>query len=188
MISNEVKTAISEWTEWASKSEVQRYDIALLKIWIKFEKFIGDLFVTYATGNPSETGYVPDLKIRFQDEEQFNIFMREGTKMYVEYLVKIEKLSNHIFKRNPFEIILLDSVIKPAINQMRAIRNYIVHESGDAKRKLINVCFSGNERKFVEPNVFLKTREKTTNDTYYTYYINTIISVLELLINNPDVT
>jgi len=185
MVSDEVKEAITNWTMWATQPEVQRYDIALLKIWIQFERFVGDLFVTYATGNPSETGYAPELKIRFQDEEQFNAFMREGTKKYIEYLCKIEKLSNHIFKGNPFEIILLDSEIKPSIDQIKAIRNYIAHESGEAKRKLINTCFNGDERKFVEPNVFLKRREKTTKDTYYTYYINTITSVVDLLINDP---
>lgn len=185
MVSNDVKTAISYWTTWAAQPEVQRYDIALLKIWIQFERFIGDIFVTYATGNSSETGYIPELKIKFQDEEQFNAFMREGTKKYVEYLDKIEKLSNHIFKRNPFEVILLDADIKPSFEQMKAMRNYIAHESGEAKRKLIKTCFNGKEDKFVEPNVFLKTREKTTKDTYYTYYINTIINILDLVTTDP---
>ena len=185
MVSNDVKTAISDWTAWATKKEVQRYDVALFKIWIQFEGFIGNLFLTYSTGNPSETGYTPELKIRFQDEEQFNVFMREGTKKYIDYWDRIEKLSMHIFKKNPFEIILLDSNIKPSLDQIRAIRNYIAHESGEAKRKLINACFNGNERSFVEPNDYLKSREKTTKNTYYTYYTNTINNVLDLLITAP---
>lgn len=186
MVSNDVKKAISDWTTWAAKPDVQRYDIALLKIWIQFERFIGELFVTYAIGNPSEKGYLPALKIRFQDEEQFNVFMREGTKKYIEYIDKIEKLSAHIFEKNPFEIILMDSNIKPSFDQMKAIRNYIAHESGEAKRKLINTCFGGNERNFKEPNDFLKTREKMTKDTYYTYYVKIIENILELLIEDPS--
>ena len=185
MVSNDVNKAISEWTVWAAKPEVQRYDIALLKIWIQFERFVGELFVTYATGNTSEKGYCPTLKIKFQDEEQFNAFMRDGTKKYVEYLDKIEKLSSHIFKENPFEVILLDANIKPSFDQMRAIRNYIAHESGEAKRKLINTCFSGNEKNFVEPNEYLKSREKLTKDSYYTYYVKTIEAILALLIEDP---
>ena len=96
MTTNEIKTAIATWNNWASNPHVQRYDIALLKIWIQFERFISELIITYSTGQPSEMGYLPTLKIRFQDEEQFNAFMREGNKKYVEYLSKIEKLSKHI--------------------------------------------------------------------------------------------
>ncbi len=185
MVSSDVNKAISEWTTWAAKPEVQRYDIALLKIWIQFERFIGELFMTYATGNPSERGYSPELKIKFQDEEQFNAFMREGTKKYIEYLDKIEKLSSHIFKTNPFDVILLDADIKSSFEQMKVIRNYIAHESGEARRKFINTCFSGNEKNFVEPNDFLKSREKTTKDTYYTYYMKTIKTILDFLIEDP---
>ena len=89
MVSNDVNKAISEWTVWAAKPEVQRYDIALLKIWIQFERFVGELFVTYATGNTSEKGYCPKLKIKFQDEEQFNAFMRDGTNYHHIYLRRI---------------------------------------------------------------------------------------------------
>ncbi len=141
--------------------------------------------MTYATGNPSERGYSPELKIKFQDEEQFNAFMREGTKKYIEYLDKIEKLSSHIFKTNPFDVILLDADIKSSFEQMKVIRNYIAHESGEARRKFINTCFSGNEKNFVEPNDFLKSREKTTKDTYYTYYMKTIKTILDFLIEDP---
>lgn len=185
MVSSDVNKAISEWTTWAAKPDVQRYDIALLKIWIQFERFIGEMFMIYATGNPSERGYSPELKIKFQDEEQFNAFMREGKKKYIEYLDKIEKLSSHIFKTNPFDVILLDADIKTSFEQMKTIRNYIAHESGEARRKLVNICFSGNEKKFVEPNEFLKSREKTTKDTYYTYYMKIIRTILELLIEDP---
>lgn len=185
MVSNDVKMAITEWTAWAAKPEVQRYDIALLKIWIQFERFLGDIFVTYATGNASETGYLPSLKIRFQSEEHFNAFMRDGTKQYIEYLDKITKLSGHIFQDNPFDVILLDANNKPAMEQMKALRNYIAHESGEAKRKVINTCFSGNERNYVEPNVYLQSRESSTRNTYYTYYTTLISNMVDLLISAP---
>lgn len=185
MVSNDIKRVVSDWTSWASAPDVQRYDIALLKIWITFEKFLGELFVTYATGKPSEKGYQPSLKICFQDEEQFNVFMRDGTKKYIEYLDKIEKLSPYIFDVNPYEVILLDAENKPAFEQMKALRNYIAHESGEAKRKVINTCFSGDERKFVEPNDYLKSREKETKMPYYTYYTTLILNIVELLITAP---
>ncbi len=188
MVSNDVKQAISDWTAWAVAPGVQRYDIALLKIWIQFERFLGSLFVTYATGKTSETGYAPQLKLQFIDEEHFNVFMREGNKKYVEYLDKIEKLSAHVFKDNPFDPILLDADIKPAFEQMKSIRNYIAHESGESKRKVINTCFSGDDRHFMEPNAYLLSREPTTGDTYYTYYTSIIGNVVDLLISDPNGT
>lgn len=174
--------AISYWTEWANKPNVQRYDIALFKIWIQFELFIGELFFTYSTGGTSEEGYSPELKLRFQDEEQFTAFMTIGNKTYVDYLKMMETLSRHIFNNNPFDVILA-TTLKSRYDQMKAIRNYIAHESVKAKREMINTCFNGDKDRFVEPNVFLKSRESSTKDTYYTYYINTIRYILEFLIN-----
>ena len=185
MTTNEIKSSITTWNNWASNPHVQRYDIALLKIWIQFERFISELIITYSTGQPSETGYSPNLKIRFQNEEQFNAFMREGNKKYVEYLGKIEKLSKHIFINNPFDIIFLDATNKTAYEQLKALRNYIAHESGEAKSKLINLCFSGNANNFLEPNLFLLTRERSTRNTYYTYYTTIIQNIAELLVDPP---
>lgn len=186
MVSSEVKQAITDWTTWAASPGIERYDIALLKIWIQLEKFLGDLFVIYSIGNPSETGYKPKLKIKFLSEEHFNIFMRDGSKKYIEYLDKIEKYSEHIFRDNPFDIILLDAEKKTAIDQMKALRNYIAHESIEAKRKIVNLCFSGNEKKFLEPNIYLKTREKMSGNTYYTYYTSIISDVVDYLITDPN--
>lgn len=186
MISNDVIQAISDWTAWASKDVVGRYDIALLKIWIQFERFLGATFIAYSTGQQSEKGYCPNLKIRFLDEEQFNIFMRDGNKTYIEYIEKIEKLSKHVFVNNPFDVIFLDSNNKPAFEQMKALRNYIAHESGEARRKVIDKCFSGDERKFVEPNDFLKSTEPSTKTTYYTYYIGLIQNMVNYIIDSPS--
>ena len=186
MTTNEIKTTITTWNNCASNPHVQRYDIALLKIWIQFERFISELIITYSTGQPSEMGYLPTLKIRFQDEEQFNAFMREGNKKYVEYLSKIEKLSKHIFIDDPFDVIFLDATNKTAYEQLKALRNYIAHESGEAKSKLINLCFSGNANNFLEPNNFLLTRERSTRNTYYTYYTTIIQNIVELLVDPPS--
>lgn len=186
MTTNEIKTAIITWSNWACNPHVQRYDIALLKIWIQFERFLSELIIAYSTGQPSEMGYLPTLKIRFQDEEQFNAFMREGNKKYVEYLSKIEKLSKHIFVNDPFDVIFLDATNKTAYEQLKALRNYIAHESGEAKSKLINLCFSGNANNFLEPNNFLLTRERSSRNTYYTYYTTIIQNIVELLVDPPS--
>ena len=186
MVSNDVLKAITEWTSWATKPDVQMYDIALLKIWIKFERFIGELFVSYAVGIPSETGYSPKLKIQFKDEAQFNVFMRDGNKKYVEYIDKIEKLSSHIFQDNPFDVILLNGNIKTAFYQMRAIRNYVAHESVESKHKMITQL-GVNENNFRELNDYLKSIDKTTGNSNYTCYVRVIKAIVELLIKDPSV-
>lgn len=185
MTTNDIKTTITEWNAWASNPHIQRYDIALLKIWIQFERFLSELIITYSTGQSSEKGYQPQLKICFLNEEQFNAFMREGNKKYVEYLTKIEKLSKHIFINDPFDIIFLDAINKTAYEQLKAIRNYIAHESGEAKSKLINLCFNGNSNSFLEPNDFLLTREHTTRTSYYTFYTTIISNIVEMLVDPP---
>lgn len=177
MHSDEIRNTIENWTEWAKSTN--NYDIALLKIWIKFEKYLGEVFINYSLGNASERQYLPELKICFEDETQFNAFMLEGSKKYVEYIKKIEKLSKYIFRKNPFDIILKDVDRKNLFEQMRAIRNYIVHESEESKRKLINICFDGKEERFIEPNDFLKRKSRNNEKSYYTLYIELIYDVIE---------
>lgn len=186
MISSEVTHTIEEWTSWAAKSGVERYDIALFKIWISFEKFLSDLFIQYSLGLPSEKEYFPKLNIQFKSEEQFNAFMREGNKQYIEYIDRITKLSKHIFEVNPFDSILSDSIYQPAMEEIKALRNYIAHESGESRRKLLNTCFSGNEKNFLEPNDYLKSKEKNTKKSYFTYYTDCIKEMTEILISEPN--
>lgn len=185
MVMNDILNAIELWTNWANKPENNRYDIALLKIWIQFEKFMANLFIDYATGNASETGYIPPLKLRFTDESHLNIFLREGNRTYVEYPTQIKKLSKHIFSEDPFDVIFSDSNMYNAYNQIIALRNYIAHESGEARTKLLKTCFGNRAEHFKEPNEYLLTKERSTNKTYYSYYVDMIANASKLLISPP---
>jgi len=147
---------------------------------------MSELFVLYATGNESETGFSPRLHLRFRDEEQLNVFLREGNRTYIEYPTQIKKLSKHIFENNPFDVIFLDADNNNAYGQIIAIRNYIAHESGEARLKLLKCCFGNNERQFKEPNEYLQTIERTTRKSYYTYYVDIIKNMTRLLIQPPE--
>lgn len=184
MKTNDINDAISYWTNWANTSSDKCYDYALLKIWIKFERYVGEIFVSYATGGKSESGYSPQLKLQFNNEEHLNAFLRDPNKMYVDYIKQIQKLSKHIFVDDPFDSIFLDVTNLNVFNQIIAIRNYIAHESGEAKIKMIKCCFNGNEKKFKEPCTYLLTKEKTTNKTYYTFYVETIKN-MAILLSSP---
>lgn len=185
MITNDILNSIEFWTSWASKTDNKRYDIALLKIWIQFEKFMSELFVMYSTGQQSETGFMPKLKLRFIDETQLNAFLREGNRTYIDYPTQIMKLSKHIFVNDPFDVIFSDATIKNAYNQIVSIRNYIAHESGESKIKMIKTCFSGNDKNFKEPNDYLLSIERSTHKTFYTYYTDIIRDTSLLLVDPP---
>ncbi len=186
MIANDIINTVEQWTNWAQQSPNGRYDVALFKIWIQFEKFLSELFIKYAIGNPSETGFVPNLKLHFRDETQLNAFLREGNRTYIEYLSKIEKLSKHIFENNPFDVLFLDANYHEMYIQMSSVRNYIAHESGEARSKMVKTCFGGRDDRFMEPNDFLLTQERTTGKTRYTLYTDTIKDVVQLLIAPPQ--
>ena len=181
MHSDEVKSEIKYWTEWAEKNNNSNYDIAIFKIWIKFERYLGDVFLNYSIGNPSENGYRHKLKLCFKDENQFNAFMMDKNKKYVEYLSKIETLSTHIFEENPFEIILNDCDRRSSFNQLKSLRNYIAHESEEARRKVIINCFGGHDEKFMKPDDFLKSTPKKCKKSYYSIYVTLIHDIIEFI-------
>lgn len=186
MVKDDVINSISTWTNWAANPNVQQYDIAIFKIWIQFEKYLGDLFVKYATGEESADGFAPSLNIRFASEEQLNIFLREGNKTYIDYSKQIQKLSKHIFQNNPFDVIFEEAENYNVFLQLTAIRNYIAHESGESKAKLIKTCFGGDIHRFTEPNQFLMSNKRGEGTSYYTYFTQKIRSMAELLSNPTD--
>lgn len=170
---------ISTWTEWAKHAENRRYDIALLKIWIGFEKYISDLFVWYALGRSSEFGYSPSLKIRFIDEEHLLAFLKTEKK-YIDYYSRIKELSKHIFYDDPFSRVLFDDKkYSSDYAQIMSIRNYIAHESGDSKIRYIKSCLGDKE--FVEPNDFLLKHKASLGKTFYTYYTESMYDMVMAL-------
>lgn len=186
MTTNDIQNSISTWTAWAVANSNTGFDIALLKIWIQFEKFIAELFVNYATGIPSEEGFLPTLNLQFSSPEQLNVFLREGTKKYVDYPKQIEKLSKHIFANDPFSVIFQDTYNKNAYDQIVAIRNYIAHESAEAKIRMTKLCFGGNESRFKEPNEYLRSIPQGQSQSYYVYFTQKINDIASLLVNPPQ--
>lgn len=55
MHSDEIRKTIEDWTKWAvENNNSENYDIAIFKIWIKFEKYLSDVFLNYSLGGASE--------------------------------------------------------------------------------------------------------------------------------------
>lgn len=181
-----LNTSITNWINWANKPDCQRYDIALLKIFIQFDNFIADLFIEYCTGKSSEKGYTPELKLQFQNEEHLNAFLREN-RTYIDYSTKIRQLSKHIFVDSPFEkAIYADANNSVMYGNIISIRNYVAHESGEARTKYIKSCYGGDESKFKEPNDYLQDKRKGSGQTHFSEYIAAIQSMASILINPPS--
>ena len=173
-------TEIYQWESWVRDEKKSRFDIALLKIWIQFECYLGYMFTQYAVGNKSSSGFAPSRKLHFIDESHFYAFMRNPGQAFVDYMKKIETHSEHIFKSNPFDVIILDER-RDIFLKIKAIRNYIAHESSSAKREVINKCFNGDERKFIEPERFLQEIPTGENESRFTKYIETLKEIIDLI-------
>jgi hypothetical protein len=178
----EINSTIEFWSQWASNEQEPRYDIALFKISVCFEKFISELFVSYSIGEPSEKGYLPERLLEFKDQKQLEVFIRPPSKPYIDYPSQIKNLSKYIFKKNPFDVIFTSCNYSGSYQDIIAIRNYVAHESGEARQKLIDRLFNKRNEKFVEPSVFLKTKKKQLGVTHFTYYVNCIHEMSNLLV------
>ena len=77
-------------------------------------------------------------------------------------------------------------VITQRYIQVSSVRNYIAHESGEAKAKMVKTCFGGREDRFMEPNAFLLSRKWNSRKTRYTLYTDAIKDVAQLLIAPPQ--
>ncbi len=186
MLKTDIENSIQIWTDWARNSSTPRYDIALFKIWIQFEKFLSDLFVLYAIGGESEAGFSPGQKLAFSDENQLNPFLRNAGAKYINYFDIIPALSEHIFINDVFsKVVFNEPTNSTVVNQVMYIRNYIAHESGEAKDRLIRNVYCNNGV-FLEPNDYLQRKKKNSGKTYYTYYVETISNMVSLLVQGVD--
>ncbi|KMK52385.1 hypothetical protein RO21_01180 [[Actinobacillus] muris] len=169
---------INEQNEWAQEKDC--YDIAIFRCWIKFEKFLIYKFVEYST---KPFGSEDIRRLKFDDESHFKAFLK-GERSYIEYMSKIEKLSQHIFKnnKNPFEILISDQNYSNVFKDLVAIRNYIAHESEEAERKYINRIFSSNPKRMIPVNDYLKSwKDRKKAESCYSFYVRGIKEMSKLI-------
>lgn len=184
MENDELKKYINDCNRNLSPSLPALYEASFFKIFVKFEVYLAYIFEEYSVGNSSSLGYCPHRKLAFVDKEHLRAVLR-GDKQYVEYIKKIQTLSKHIFIDNPFNIIFDVADNLTIMNQMIALRNYIAHESGEARLKYINMCLGGGA--FVEPSVFLCKKNRRNSKTNYAIYIEKIIELSDLILDVPMV-
>lgn len=111
------------------------------------------------------------------------VCLLKGDKQYVDYIKKIEALSKHIFIHTPFNVILEVADNVNIMDQMTALRNYIAHESAEARARYVNTCLGGGQ--FIEPSEYLCKKNRRKSKTNYTIFIEKIIELSELLLEAP---
>jgi len=182
MENDELKTYINECTEKLSPSVPLLYEASFFKIFVKFEVYLANIFEDYCIGLQSGRGYCPERKLAFSDREHLRAVLR-GDKQYVEYIKKIELLSKHIFVDNPFNIIFDVAENLTMLNQMITLRNYIAHESGEARIKYVKTCLGNGQ--FIEPSTYLLKKNRRTSKSNYTLYIEKIVEISDLILEEP---
>lgn len=182
MENDELKAFINECNQNLSPSLPLMYEASFFKIYVKFEVYIANIFEEYCVGTESSKGYCPQRKLAFLDKEHLRAILK-GEKQYVDYIKKIEMLSKHIFIDNPFNIIFDVADNATTFNQMTALRNYIAHESGEARVKYVKTCLGNGE--FIEPSVYLLKKNRRTSKANYTIFVEKIIEISELILDIP---
>ena len=182
MENDELKAFISECNQNLSPSLPLLYEASFFKIYVKFEVYLSNMFEEYCVGNASGKGYRPERKLEFLDKEHLRAVLK-GERQYVDYIKKIEALSKYIFVDNPFNLIFDVAENVTILNQMTALRNYIAHESGEAKIKYVKTCLGNGQ--FIEPSTYLLKKNRRTSKSNYTIYIEKIAEISDLILEKP---
>lgn len=161
-----------EIVKWDSKiSEDNEFlEIAFFKVFVKFEIFITDIIVEYATKSIENEDKVK-LRIVFEDREHFKGITGLD---YLDTSPKTKKLVEKIFAEDNQISFFFNSSDAQFFDEMKTLRNYIAHESEESKRKYLIKTLKNPDSGFMEPNDFLKSKRKRERDSVYTKFINLV--------------
>ena len=174
---------IELWKTKISENNPEMLELAFFKIFIKFEKFISDIFICYSIGNDSCENYCPNRKLNFNDENHLNALLKKENKSFVNHYDAVFKVSEYIFIDNPFEILSRDANFCSDILNMKTIRDYIAHESSHSTRLYCDRVL--NSQNFIKPYEFLNKNKKGKAISNYTHYIELMINASDYIIKGP---
>lgn len=174
---DELVNEIEKWKE-KIKDNNDFLEIAFFKIFVKFENFITDIIIDYATGAVINKEKV-DLRISFEDRDHFKGVTGVN---YLDTSKKTKKLVENIFCENNKISFFFNSQDSGFFEEMKYLRNYIAHESKESKNRYINVTLNTYHLDgFVEPNVFLRWKKTSERDTIYTKFIKLVLTYSEAI-------
>jgi hypothetical protein len=150
------------------------YELAFIKIFTGWEKFLQESFISYMTGSRVK-GYKPKLYIK-RVNRNHALKILSGTEDYPDW-TKIEEVYTlaELFFTNgaPFKLSLQQ--IEKEYNDMKKTRNAIVHISSKAMEKFEGLLRARipSYRTDMTPGEFLGyPLRKGSNETYLEYYVS----------------
>jgi len=175
---------------WKEDAIANRYDLAFLKIYIKYEVFLSELLMLYALGQKSPKGFKPKRRLCFKNEEHIRKVFSLGRR-YVDFLglINKQKVYSLLFstRTDPFTCIFEDSVYPIELGKMKYLRNYIAHESREAKELYVSkVLKPSGVSLFEEPNDFLQRVKYKIRKSYYSYWISILEETILVLIDPSE--
>lgn len=178
---------IDYWVELISKDSGKNYrlyELAFFKIFVKFELFLRDIFQVYCTGETISKNYSPERKLEFENVTHLDGILKSQRTSYIDYLDKIENYSKFIFKneKNPFSLIFENANYNTYYSHMKIIRNYIAHESNEARKKYHKNVI-GEHKDFIEPYKFLKGKNKKLSIPQFSLYVRAVEEMTNILLD-----
>ena len=151
------------------------YELSFLKIYLSWESFISRVFILYMIGEKTDSGYAPKRYVTPRDEDHAYSIIKSG-RSFPDWLNLdfIREKSELFFENgNPFKTAIYSKAnVREALQNMRILRNAIVHASRESKEKYEKML--RNEVGFVsnmEPGEFLTNmRIKKPQIPYIVYY------------------
>lgn len=174
---------IMKWDSLINENE-EFLEIAFFKIFVKFENFIIEMIMKYATGQESSKEYCPNRRLNFEDAKHLKDTLNTN---YIDVSEKTEKLVSQIFDdSNPFSF-FFSSEDSSFYNQLKCVRNFIAHESPESKEKYIKKALFNQP--FIEPNEYLKKKYQNTSvKSKYTKFIELVTSYSDMILNMNQYT
>lgn len=151
------------------------YELSFLKIYLSWESFISRVFILFMVGKKTDSGYVPKRYVKPKDENHAYDIIKSG-RPFPEWLnLEFVREKSELFfeKGEPFKTVLYsNATVKEALQNMKILRNKIVHASQETKEKYENLL--RNEFGFaskITPGEFLsRIRDRDPKISYIEYY------------------
>ncbi|MEO0075342.1 MAG: hypothetical protein ABIK31_04445 [candidate division WOR-3 bacterium] len=150
------------------------YELSFLKIFLAWERFIERTFILYLRGEQTDNGYKPTSYVSPKDENHAYDIIKGGFRypdwLNLEFIR--EKADLFFDKGLPFKDVLYNNTtIKKVLQQMKKIRNRIVHASQNSIREyeeLLRDEFGAVLN--ISPGEFLAKKYEDENISYIDYY------------------
>lgn len=161
---------MAEITKWQPKisNDDTFLELAFFKIFVKFENFLTDTIIDYATGTISNPSKV-ERRLDFVDRDHFK---KTTNLSYLDTGDKTKILVDQLFTNSNKISFFFNSSDNEFFEKMKALRNYIAHESIESKNKYIRKTL--NNKEFMTPNEFLKSKNRGDKDSMYTKFIDIV--------------